>query len=100
MSTKNPADYGTTVVKPADFDAFWAEILEEADRIPLNASMTPSPLRSTATVEVFEVHYDSLDQVRIAGWYCLPRERSTPLGLHPVANCAATVRSTPATPAY
>ena len=79
MSTKNPADYGTTVVKPADFDAFWAEILEEADRIPLNASMTPSPLRSTATVEVFEVHYDSLDQVRIAGWYCLPRERSTPL---------------------
>ena len=79
MSTKNPADYGTTVVKPADFDAFWEEILEDADRIPLNASMTPSPLRSTATVEVFEVHYDSLDQVRIAGWYCLPRERSTPL---------------------
>ena len=30
-------------------------------------------------MEVFEVHYDSLDGVRIAGWYCLPRQRKEPL---------------------
>ena len=36
-------------------------------------------MRSTAAVEVFEVHYDSLDRVRIAGWYCLPRKRPDPL---------------------
>lgn len=75
----NPAAYGTAVVKPADFDEFWADVLTQAAAIPLNATVTPVPLRSTPTVEVFEVHYDSLDQVRVAGWYCLPRQRPNPL---------------------
>jgi cephalosporin-C deacetylase len=78
-NTRNPAAYGTTVVKPADFDEFWEEVLAQAVQIPLNATMTPVPLRSTAEVEVYEVHYDSLDGVRVAGWYCLPRQRSGPL---------------------
>ncbi len=78
-STKDPARYGTTVVKPADFDSFWAEVLAQAAKIPLHATLTPVPLRSTPEVEVFEVHYDSLDNVRIAGWYCLPRTRPKPL---------------------
>lgn len=77
--SRNPAAYGTAVTKPADFDAFWAEVLAQAAEIPLHATVTPVPLRSTPAVEVFEVHYDSLDQVRIAGWYCLPRHRPEPL---------------------
>lgn len=76
---RNPSAYGTAVVKPADFDTFWAAIEAEAAAIPLNATLTPLPLRSTNQVEVFEVHYDSLDNVRIAGWYCLPRQRTEPL---------------------
>ena len=76
---RNPSAYGTAVVKPADFDEFWAAILAQAAEIPLNATITPVPMRSTPTVEVFEVYYDSLDHVRIAGWYCLPRERPNPL---------------------
>lgn len=79
MSARNIADYGTEVIKPPDFDEFWEEVLDQASKIPLNAEITPVPLRSTPEVEVFEVHYDSLDNVRIAGWYCLPRERSGPL---------------------
>lgn len=79
MSARNPAEYGTEVVKPPDFDAFWDDVLSQVAQIPLNAEVTPVPLRSTPEVEVFEVHYDSLDNVRIAGWYCLPRERSGPL---------------------
>ncbi|GIV77311.1 acetylxylan esterase [Litorilinea aerophila] len=75
----DPATYGTRVVKPADFDAFWEEVLAQAARIPLNPIMKPVPLRSTPEVEVFEVYYDSLDGVRVAGWYCLPRERTEPL---------------------
>jgi len=68
-----PADqHQTSVRRPADFDAFWAAITSEADAIPLNPTMTPVPLRSTPDVEVFEIGYDSLDGVRIAGWYCLP----------------------------
>ncbi len=73
MAVRNPADYGTAVVKPADFDEFWGDVLAQAAKIPLNPSLTPVPLRSTPQVEVFEVHYDSLDNVRIAGWYCRPR---------------------------
>src|SRR5690606_10375736 len=45
----------------------------------LDATVTPVPMRSTPEVEVFEVHYTSLDNVRIAGWYCLPRHRTGPL---------------------
>lgn len=75
----DPAAYGTSVIKPADFHEFWQEVLAQAAKIPLNASIAPVPMRSTPEVEVFEVHYDSLDQVRIAGWYCLPRDRSKPL---------------------
>jgi cephalosporin-C deacetylase len=78
-STREPATYGTTVTKPSDFDAFWSAIEAQANTIPLNATVTPVPRRSTAEVEVFEVHYDSLDGVRIAGWYCLPRYRPAPL---------------------
>lgn len=79
MSSRNPADYGTCVVKPSDFDDFWAEVLAQAAKIPLDATMTLSSLRSTPEVEVFEVYYDSLDHVRVFGWYCLPRRRSGPL---------------------
>jgi cephalosporin-C deacetylase len=63
------------MVRPADFDAFWDDILAEVASIPLNASVERIPLRSTPEVDVYEVHYDSLDGVRIAGWYCLPAQR-------------------------
>jgi cephalosporin-C deacetylase len=36
-------------------------------------------MRSTEHVEVFEVHYDSLNSLRVFGWYCLPRLRPQPL---------------------
>jgi cephalosporin-C deacetylase len=77
--THDPATHPTAVTKPPDFDAFWAAIEAQANAIPLNATVTPVPMRSTEAVEVFEVHYDSLDNVRVAGWYCLPRQRSEPL---------------------
>lgn len=35
-------------------------------------------MRSTDAVEVFEIGYDSLDGVRIAGWYCVPRREVVP----------------------
>ena len=75
MNRVSPAEYGTSMVRPDDFDQFWDETLAQADQIPLNPTVTPLPLRSTPEVEVYEVHYDSLDGVRIAGWYCLPAQR-------------------------
>ena len=73
---RTPEEYRTMVRRPADFDAFWEKVLEEAAGIPLNATMEPLPLRSSPEVDVCLVHYDSLDGVRIAGWYCLPCQRS------------------------
>ena len=77
---RTPADqYSTIVTKPADFDHFWEGVLAQSALIPLDASVELDPMRTTDEVEVYRVHYTSLDHVRISGWYCLPRERSGPL---------------------
>jgi len=64
---------------PDDFDQFWDSLKSDVSRIPLEPDVTPDPLRSSDDIEVFQVFYNSLDHVRIAGWYCIPRERSGPL---------------------
>jgi cephalosporin-C deacetylase len=75
---KPAAQYGTSTRRPADFDAFWDDLLAEAAAIPLNPSMTHVPMRSTPEVDVYEIGYDSLDGVRIAGWYCVPKAAYIP----------------------
>lgn len=79
MAMLSAEDYGTTTTRPADFDRFWENIMKTAQGIPLEARIEPMPQRSTEQVEVFEVTYTSLDHVRIALWYCLPRQRQEPL---------------------
>ena len=75
QQTRKPADqFGTSVVRPPDFDDFWAAIMAEANAIPLNPTMEHVPMRSTDEVDVYEIGYDSLDGLRIAGWYCRPKE--------------------------
>lgn len=68
------ADHVTSVTRPDDFDAFWDDLLQQAASTPLEPSLDPVPLRSNDQVETFEIRYDSIDGVRIAGWYCRPRE--------------------------
>jgi cephalosporin-C deacetylase len=76
---RNPAEHHpTSTVRPPDFDAFWAETMSAAERIPLNPTIEPLAWRSTEAVDVFEIGYDSLDGVRIAGWYCVPRQFQPP----------------------
>jgi cephalosporin-C deacetylase len=66
------------VERPADFDAFWANVMSEANKVALNASREPLPLRSSDQVSVNDIAYDSLDGVRIAGWYCEPKHVAPP----------------------
>lgn len=74
MAARKPAhEYQVTLERPADFDAFWEKIMADVAEIPLNASMEHVPLRSTDEVDVYEIHYDSLDHVRVAGWYARPK---------------------------
>ena len=90
-TVRGPASaFATSVRKPADFDQFWNEVLAESAALPLNAELTPVPLRSTDEVETFEIHYDSIGGVRIAGWYCRPRESFLPAPyqeIRPVCRC-------------
>jgi cephalosporin-C deacetylase len=69
------AEYPSMVHKPADFDAFWEGVERQAAAMPLDAEVVPDPLRTSADIEVFQVFYTSLDQVRIAAWYCRPTRR-------------------------
>src|SRR5215217_1311507 len=73
-----PELHQTSVHRPLDFDTFWHQTMAEAAAIPLNPSIARVPMRSTPEVDVFEIGYDSLDGVRIAGWYCVPTERHLP----------------------
>ena len=67
--------YVTKVRKPDDIDQFWEEVLAETAKIPLDPEVVLDPLRSTEEIDVYEVFYTSLDRVRIAGWYALPKQR-------------------------
>lgn len=73
-----PELFRTTTTRPPDFDEFWATIMAEVDEIPLHPSMTHVPMRSTDEVDVYEIEYDSLDNLRIAGWYCVPKDSYIP----------------------
>ncbi len=70
------ADYQSKVRKPDDFDAFWADVLQDASAIPLDAEVVPDPLRTSDDLEVFQVFYTSLDHVRVAAWLCRPARRA------------------------
>ena len=66
-------NYRSKARKPDDFDAFWSDVKAQVARVVLNPEVVAEPLRSDDEVEVFQVFYNSLDNVRIAAWYCLPR---------------------------
>lgn len=68
--------YASQVRMPDDLDRFWADVLAETARIPLEPELVADLLRSSAAVEVYEVFFTSLDDVRIAGWYARPKDRS------------------------
>ena len=76
-----PEQFVSQVAAPPDLDDFWENVLSETARIPLKAEALPDPLRSTDDIEVFDVFFTSLDRVRIAGWYAVPRGRTGLPGL-------------------
>ena len=76
MAKAVQADYKSKVTKPEDFDAFWQGVLGEVEAVPLAPELIPDPLRTSPDIEVFQVFYNSLDQVRIAAWYCRPTRRA------------------------
>ncbi len=72
-------NYQTKARKPDDFDEFWADVVTQVERLDLEPEVVPDPLRTSDEIEVFQTYHTSIDGVRIAGWYCLPRDREGPL---------------------
>jgi cephalosporin-C deacetylase len=64
--------YRSKVIKPLDFDQFWDDVLSDAEAIDLNCSVEKDDLRSTEEIDVYEIFYDSLDNVRVSAWYAVP----------------------------
>ena len=64
--------YRCNVKKPDDFESYWEDVISRADNVPLNAVCEKDLLRSSNDISVYEVFYDSIDNVRVSGWYSLP----------------------------
>src|SRR5437879_4435930 len=75
---RDPYRYQVGVERPEDFEEFWSELMTGAAAIPLEPSLEPVPMRSTERVDVYEIGYQSLDGLRISGWYCVPNARHIP----------------------
>ena len=78
MTSPAAADFVSSVKRPHDIDAFWDDVLAQTAAIPLDAQAVFDPLRSTPQVDVYDVRYTSLDDVRIAGWYARPANHAGP----------------------
>jgi len=69
-------NYRCMVVKPDDFDDFWDGVLKDVAGVDLEPVMEKDPLRSNEDVDVYQVFFTSIDQVRISAWYSLPKNPS------------------------
>ncbi|MFL2760200.1 MAG: acetylxylan esterase [Dehalococcoidia bacterium] len=65
-------DYKCKVIKPDDFNEFWGSVLDELTVVELNIECEEDKLRSDEDTTVYQIFYDSLDRVRVSGWYSVP----------------------------
>ncbi len=65
-----------TTEDPKDFDAFWADAIAEARKVPLDPRMTLVPEKCTAAVDVYHVSFrnDRSSGSRIYGMLSVPRK--------------------------
>jgi cephalosporin-C deacetylase len=71
-STALPNRLDVTVERPEDFDSYWSDVMDEVAKLPLDPSLEHVPQRSTDAVNVYDLRYTSLDNLRVAAWYCVP----------------------------
>ncbi len=64
--------YRGSVQAPADFDAFWAATLKEAQAFPLNATFEAHDCGLNA-FDVFDLAFSGFGGHRVRGWFLLPK---------------------------
>lgn len=63
--------YQPSLTKEPDFDAFWANTLDQAAQIPLEARLEPEPL-ALPGIKNYRLTYSSWDDATVAGRYLVP----------------------------
>ena len=67
--------YKPSLTRQHDFDAFWAQTLNESTDQPLNATLEEVRYL-VERITVYRVHYDGFGPAtRIAGWYLVPKDQ-------------------------
>ena len=72
MINPTPKQLKRSVVKPPDFDSYWAATLAASESVPLEPRLDPVSMRSTTRVALFEALYRSYGDLIVAGWYARP----------------------------
>ena len=70
MATQAPAL--PRVPEPADFDSYWARVAAELDRTEVAPEIELIPLRSSAEVRIYALHFTSIGPYRLFAYYALP----------------------------
>ncbi|MBI3971817.1 MAG: acetylxylan esterase [Chloroflexi bacterium] len=60
------------VPEPADFDAYWAAVAGELDRMEVAPEVELIPLRSSAEVRVYAARFTSIGPYRLFAYYAVP----------------------------
>ncbi|MCP3693364.1 MAG: acetylxylan esterase [Planctomycetaceae bacterium] len=60
--------------READFEEFWNQARQELEQVDPQFAVIPQPSANDARVDLYEVRMRSLGNVRVAGWYEVPRK--------------------------
>ncbi|HEX2621023.1 MAG TPA: acetylxylan esterase [Phototrophicaceae bacterium] len=78
LSLEDLVNYTPPCPEPKDFDAFWAETLQEAQQYPLNATFVPYE-SGLKLIDAWDVTFAGYGGQPIKGWYIRPAGVTTPL---------------------
>lgn len=70
----SPEAIKPTIEMPVDFSQFWANAVDEAKKIPLDASMELIKEYSTEDVDVYHVNFQNIHKSRIYGMLSVPKK--------------------------
>ena len=65
-------NYTCKVVKPEDFDLFWGDVLDDLSQVDLKPEIIHDDLRSTKDIDIYQVFFNSLNNIRISAWLATP----------------------------